>query len=119
MGMKYGEAPENPLFTAADEGADETGGDHEDVHEEDPKEFTVGVEEAEMDGAGLEEGVEFVEHEGSGEHPVNVASVVEGAAVAAAGDVTVSGGHGEVGKGSHHADEAGNAASELTIAIGS
>ena len=88
-------------------------------HEEDPKEFTVGVEEAEMDGAGLEEGVEFAEHEGSGEHPVNVASVVEGAAVAAAGDVTVSGGHGEVGKGSHHADEAGNAASELTIAIGS
>ena len=45
-----------------------------------------------MDGAVLEEGVAFVEHEGSGEHPVNVASVVEGAAVAAAGDVTVSGG---------------------------
>ena len=32
MGMQYGEAPENPLFTAADEGADETGGDHEDAH---------------------------------------------------------------------------------------
>ena len=96
---KHGEAEESPLFVASDEFADEAGNDHEDVHkhEEDLRELVTTV-------SGVSECDEFIENDGGGDGPVDVASVVEIAAIAL-GDVTVSKGHREVGEGSNHADD--------------
>jgi len=60
--------------------------------------------------AGAREFSKFPQHERGGKGPVNVASVVEGAAVAAAHDVTVAKGHGEVSEGSDQANGTSNKA---------
>jgi len=105
---KHGEAPEGPLRVVAQKGANETGDDHEHINEKKPHKV--------VEGRGNPLGILFLErnghggklekHDGSGDGPVDVTSVVEGAAVAAPDNVAVAGGHGEVGEGSAEADEA-------------
>jgi len=95
---EHGEAKESPLFVASDEFSDEAGNDHEDVHkhEECLHELVTIV-------SGVSECDEFIENDGGSDGPVDIASVVEIAAIALS-DVTVSEGHREVGQGSNHAD---------------
>jgi len=96
---EHGEAEESPLFVASDEFADEASNDHEDVHkhEEDLHELVTTISR-------VSECNEFIENDGGSDGPVDVASIVEIAAIAL-GDVTVSKGHREVGEGSNHADD--------------
>jgi len=96
---KHTEAPEDPLLAAADEGTDETGDDHDEVHEEDH----VPVESGKVQSAR-----DLPKHKGGGEEPVNVPGVVERATVAAAGDVAVATGHGEVSHGGDKEDGGSN-----------
>merc|ERR1719329_943584 len=101
--VEQGESEEDPLVRGADGGANEAGGDHEDVLEEEEVPHVV------IEATKVAEGVE---HEGGGDDPVEVASVVELAAIAAADVETVVGGHSEVRKGG---DEAHNTADERRL----
>jgi len=108
---KHREGEENPLEVASDEGGDEARYDHEDVKEDEVVKLkreealnTVGV---------LGDVGELPKDEGGGDEPVNVAGVVERAAVTTANDVTVASGHGEVSKGGNKEDEASNKLVEL------
>jgi len=101
--VEHGEGEEDPLIRGADGGADEASGDHEDVLEEEEVPHVV------IEATKVAEGVE---HEGGGDDPVEVASVVELAAIAAADVETVVGGHSEVRKGG---DEAHNTADESRL----
>ena len=93
---EHGEAEESPLVVAtAHEGADEAGDNHEDVHAN---------EEVFFVGLGLGALENLPDHERGGDGPVNVASVVELAAIAAASGVTVAKSHGEVRETGNEAD---------------
>jgi len=96
---KDGEAEEDPLLAAADGGGDAARDDHDDVGEEEEVPDLVG---------GVTEVAEGVEHEGGGDYPVDVTSVEEHAAVAAASVPAVAGGHGEVGKRGDQANASSN-----------
>jgi len=93
--VEHGEGKEDPLVRGTDGGADETSGDHEDILEEEEVPHVV-IKAAEV--------AEGVEHEGSGDDPVEVASVIELAAIAAADVETMVSGHGEVREGGDEAD---------------
>merc|ERR1719247_533392 len=93
---KNRKAEEDPLLARADEGTNETTDDHEDVNED---------EEQGVVACSAGKGSKLPDHERRSDGPVNVASVVEGAAVAAANNVPVASCHGEIGEGCEHADE--------------
>jgi len=96
---KDGETEESPFLAAADKRANKTGNDHEEVKEVD--EVAVG----EPHPGNVKD---FPKEKGGGEGPVDVAGVVEGAAVTAADGVAVAEGHGEVGHGGDETDDASN-----------
>jgi len=92
--VEHGEGEEDPPIRVAYSGANESGSNHENVLEEEVVPNVI-VEVAKVDKA--------MEHEGGGDDPVEVTSVVKFAAIAAADVETVGGGHCEVSEGSKEA----------------
>jgi len=87
---EHAEAEECPALGTSDEFANKTGGNHEDVKddEEDLGELVATVGKLYV----------LVKHDGGGDDPVNVTGVVEVTAIALGGEA-VAEGHGKVGKG--------------------
>jgi len=111
---EHREGEEEPLPAVADDGGDETGDDHEHVHEEDVGHLVIGAT-SEVDKG--------VKHDRGGKYPVNVTSVEELAAITAASEGAVACGHGEVGEGGNEANktfsnERGGKEGKITTALG-
>jgi len=111
---EHGKGEKEPLPAVAYDGGDETGDDHEHIHEEDVGHLVIGAT-SEVD--------EGVKHDRGGKYPVNVTSVEELTAVTAASEGAVARGHGEVGEGGNEANktfsnERGGKEGKITTALG-